>query len=78
MSMLGFLFSKKECQELEYMLRRELEELMLDLGDHRIDGVVKTAMEERYTTIFRMYARLATPKELSKYVRNRTRSQVKK
>jgi hypothetical protein len=76
--MLGFLFSTKECQELEYMLRRELEELMLDLGDHRIDGVVKAAMEDRYTTVFRMYARLATPKELSKYVRNRNKSQQMK
>ena len=73
--MLGFLFSEKECQELEYMLRREMEELMLDLGDKRIDGVVKKAMEERYAIIFRMYGRIATPKELIKYVRNKPRAQ---
>lgn len=72
--MMGFLFNSKECQELEYMLRRELEELLLDLGDKRIDGVVRTAMEERYMTVFRMYGRLASPKELAKYVRNKTKS----
>ena len=60
--MMGFLFSQKECQELQYMLRRELEELLLDFGDKRIDGVVRTAMEERYTTVFRMYGRFVSSK----------------
>lgn len=72
--MMGFLFNQKECQELQYLLRRELEELLLDLGDKRIDGVVRTAMEERYTTVFKMYGRLVTPKELVKYVRNKTKT----
>ena len=74
MLMMGFMFNQKECQELEYMLRRELEELLLDLGDKRIDGVVRVAMEERYSTVFKMYGRLVSPKELSKYVRNRTKT----
>ena len=72
--MMGFLFSQKECQELQYMLRRELEELLLDFGDKRIDGVVRTAMEERYTTVFRMYGRFVSSKELVKYVRNKTKT----
>ena len=74
MLMMGFMFNQKECQELEYMLRRELEELLLDLGDKRIDGVVRVAMEDRYSTVFKMYGRLASPKELAKYVRNRTKT----
>lgn len=69
--MLGFLFNTKECQELEYLLKRELEEMLLDFSDKRIDYLVKRAMEERYSILFRMYARLATPNELSKYVRKR-------
>ncbi|MET3291480.1 hypothetical protein ACTID9_01835 [Brevibacillus fluminis] len=69
--MLGFLFSTKECQELEYLLKRELEEMLLDFGDKRIDYLVKRAMEERYTILFKMYARVAEPKELAKYVRRR-------
>jgi hypothetical protein len=72
--MLGFMFNNRECQELEYMLRRELEEILLDLGDHRIDGMVRKAMEDRYTTVFRMYGRLVPQKELAKYVRNKTRT----
>lgn len=69
--MLGFLFSSKECQELAYLLKRELEEMLLDLSDKRIDFLVRRAMEERYTVLFRMYARMAGPNELSKYVRKR-------
>jgi hypothetical protein len=69
--LLGFLFSTKEVQELEYLLKRELEEMLLDFSDKRIDYLVKRAMEERYSILFRMYARVASPNELSKYVRRR-------
>jgi hypothetical protein len=69
--MLGILFNDKECKELDYVLRKELDEMLLDLNDHRIDGSIKTAIESRYKVIFRMYARLASPKELSRYARNR-------
>ncbi|QDX92189.1 hypothetical protein JNUCC42_19610 [Brevibacterium sp. JNUCC-42] len=70
--MLGLLLTTKECQEVEYLLKRELEEMLLDFGDKRIDQLVKRAMEERYATLFRMYARFASPRELSKYVRRRS------
>ncbi|WP_139492833.1 hypothetical protein [Brevibacillus dissolubilis] len=73
--MLGFLLNSKECQEFEYLLKRELEEMLLDFSDKRIDYLVKRAMEERYATLFRMYARLASPNELSKYVRRKTLQQ---
>jgi hypothetical protein len=69
--LLGFLFTTKEVQELEYLLKRELEEMLLDFSDKRIDYLVKRAMEERYSIIFRMYARIASPNEISKYVRRK-------
>jgi len=69
--MLGFLFNQRECKELGYVLRKELDEMLFDLKDNRLDGEVKNAIESRYTVIFRMYARLATPKDLSRYARNR-------
>ncbi|MGO4890159.1 hypothetical protein ACJ2A9_20620 [Anaerobacillus sp. MEB173] len=69
--MLGVLLSSKEVQEVEYLLKKEMEELLLDLGDSRIDGVVKRAMEERYQIIFKVYRRFATPQECSKYIRQR-------
>ncbi|WCK56700.1 hypothetical protein PP175_01825 [Aneurinibacillus sp. Ricciae_BoGa-3] len=69
--MMGFLFSAKECCEMEYLIRRELEELLLDLGDYRIEAMVKKAMEERYKSLFKMYSRFVSPKELAKYIRNK-------
>ncbi len=69
--MLGILFNDKECKELDYMLRKELDEMLLDLSDRRIDSEIRKAMEYRYRVIFRMYARIASPKELSKYARGR-------
>ncbi len=66
-SVLGLLFTDKECKELEYMLRKELDEMLFDLRDQRIDDTVRAAIASRYKIIFRMYARLASPKELSRY-----------
>jgi hypothetical protein len=67
--MLGLLFSEKECKELGYVLRKELDEMLMDLNDPRLDNEVKAAIASRYKTIFRMYARFASSKELSKYAR---------
>ncbi|UUZ82100.1 hypothetical protein LJK88_47815 [Paenibacillus sp. P26] len=53
------------------MLRKELDEMLFDLNDKRIDADIKAAIESRYKVIFRMYARLASPKEISRYARNR-------
>ena len=70
-NMLGFLFNERECRELDYVLRKELDEMLFDLNDKRIDSEIKMAIESRYKVIFRMYARLASPKEISRYARNR-------
>lgn len=68
--MLGFLFNEKECKELNYMLRRELDEMLFDLSDKRLETDIRNAISKRYRTVFRMYARIASPKELSKYAKN--------
>ncbi|CAH8718986.1 hypothetical protein M5W83_20990 [Paenibacillus thiaminolyticus] len=68
--MLGFLFNDNECRELGYMLRKELDEMLFDLSDNRLDSEVRQAISRRYRTVFRMYARIASPKDLSKYARN--------
>lgn len=65
--MLGILLNEKECKELNYVLRKELDEMLLDLTDSRLDQTIKQAIRSRYKVIFRMYARLASPKDLSKY-----------
>lgn len=69
--MLGFLFTDRECKEIEYLLRKDLEEMLLDLSDSRIDGALKKAIEDRYSVVFKMYSRFGTTKELSRYVRNK-------
>ncbi|MFD1954077.1 hypothetical protein ACFSL6_07730 [Paenibacillus thailandensis] len=68
--MLGILFNDKECKELDYVLRKELDEMLLDLNDSRLDGDIKLAITKRYKIVFRMYARIASPKELSRYALN--------
>lgn len=68
--MLGILFNDKECKELDYVLRKELDEMLHDLSDSRLDGEIKQVITRRYKIIFRMYARIASPKELSRYTLN--------
>ncbi|WP_017729547.1 hypothetical protein [Halalkalibacterium ligniniphilum] len=68
--MLGFLLNHKETLEIEYLLKREMEELLLDLSDPRIDEVVKRAIVEKYQIVFGIYKRLASPKEQLKYMLN--------
>jgi hypothetical protein len=69
--MIGFLFNDRECKELDFVLRKELDEMLFDLNDQRIDTQVKGAIETRYRVVFRMYTRLASTKDISKYARNR-------
>jgi hypothetical protein len=68
---LGILLNERECKEFDYLLRKELDEMLLDLKDKRIDKSMKSAIELRYKVIFRMFARLASPKELSRYAIHR-------
>lgn len=66
--MIGFLVNEKEIKEMEYLIRREMEEILFDRGDERIDPIVKRAMEERYKILFNLFKRVAKPKECLKYV----------
>ncbi|WP_156291794.1 hypothetical protein [Oceanobacillus salinisoli] len=66
--MLGLLINEMEQKEIEYLLKRELEEIMMDLEDPRIEYNVKQAMKERYQTLFRLLRRLASEEECIKYM----------
>lgn len=65
------MFNDRECKELEYIIRKDLDEMLLDLSDERIDGALRKAIEERYSIVFKIYSRFGSIKELSKYARNR-------
>ncbi|PGZ09498.1 hypothetical protein COE30_07890 [Bacillus cereus] len=69
--MLGLMLTEEERKEMEYILKRELEELLFDFEDERIHAVVKKAMEERYKIIFCLFRRIANAEECIRYVRKR-------
>lgn len=75
--MIGFLINEKEAKEMEYLIKREMDEILFDLKDERIDHIVKGAMEERYKILFTLYKRLAAPKECLRYMRKRKRQFIK-
>lgn len=65
--MLGMLLNDHECHELNFMLRKELDEMLFDLQDTQLDPTLKLAIRSRYKMVFRLFSRFATPKELSRY-----------
>ncbi|MBM7601841.1 hypothetical protein JOC34_004270 [Virgibacillus halotolerans] len=73
--MLGLLISEMEQSEIEYLLKREMEELLMDLEDPRIDQMVKRAMSERYYTLFQLFRRVASEQECMKYMPKRQENQ---
>ncbi len=74
-ALLGLLINEIEQKEVEYLLRRELEELLMDLEDHRIDHMVKRAMKERYNILFQLFRRVANENECLKYMPKRSENQ---
>ncbi|MBH0231813.1 hypothetical protein [Halobacillus yeomjeoni] len=64
----GIIINEQERREIEYLLKREMEEITFDLGDHRIDRGLKNAMEERYEVLFQIFRRFATREECLQYM----------
>lgn len=66
--MLGIIVNEKEVKELEYLIKRELEEILFELDDKRIGHHIKRSMEERYKILFRLFKRVAPENECMKYI----------
>jgi DNA-binding transcriptional regulator GbsR (MarR family) len=66
--MLGFLINEQEQREIAYVLKREMEEILLDLGDERIDRNVKEVMKERYKVLFQLFKRVSNEREWLRYM----------
>lgn len=64
----GLIINEQERREIEYLLKREMEEITFDLGDHRIDQGMKRAMEDRYEVLFQIFRRFATREECLQYM----------
>lgn len=67
--MLGLLITNQEQSEIEYLLKREMDELLYDFKDDRIEGIVKRAMEERYKILFGLFSKVASSDNCIKYMR---------
>ncbi|WP_284141070.1 MULTISPECIES: hypothetical protein [unclassified Virgibacillus] len=73
--MLGLIINELEQKEMQYLVKRELEELLFDLEDHRIDPIVKQSMRERYRVLFQLLRRVASHEECLKYVPKKTKNE---
>lgn len=67
--MLGIMINEKEKEELLYLLKREMDEILFDLQDDRIDHIVKRAIDEKYNILFSLFKRMGTEVECLTYVR---------
>ncbi|MCM3169780.1 hypothetical protein [Peribacillus frigoritolerans] len=70
--MLGLLINDKEKMELEYLLKREMDEILFDLQDDRIDHIVKRAINEKYNILFRLFKRVSTEEEILIYMKGKS------
>jgi hypothetical protein len=75
--MLGMLINEKEIKEIQYLIKREMDEILFDLRDDRIDHIVKRAMEERYKILFTLFKRVASPTDCLKYMRKKGKKAYK-
>ncbi|OLS34949.1 hypothetical protein [Bacillus sp. MRMR6] len=75
--MIGLLINEKEVKEMEYLIKREMDEILFDLKDERIDHIVKRAMEERYKILFTLFCRVAPPNDCLRYIRRDKRGRKK-
>ncbi|PLR84726.1 hypothetical protein CVD25_03335 [Bacillus canaveralius] len=74
--MLGMIINEKEHKELQYLLKREMDEIIFDRNDERIEPLIKRAMQERYHLLFNLFKRIADPYEYMKYMP--TKNRIKK
>jgi hypothetical protein len=66
--MQAMLLNEMEIKEMQYLLKREMDEILYDLRDERIDLFIKTEMEERYKHLFTLFKRVAPPVDCMKYI----------
>jgi hypothetical protein len=67
-AMYGLILNEIEKREFEYLLKREMEELILDLKSREIDSIVKRAMRERYCILYKLFKRFADHADCIKYL----------
>ncbi len=77
-SLIGLLLNGKEQQEIEYLLKREMDEILFDLEDERIADVVKVAMKEKYEILLNLFKRVVPADEYAHYKLNEKKNKKMK
>ena len=72
---MGLLINHTEQKEIEYLIKRELDEIIFDLDDSRIDNMVKSAMKERYKVLFQLLRRVASENDCMRYMPKRSQNE---
>lgn len=67
--MLGVLFHNKEVLELQYLIKKEMDDLLEDLNDEQVGNTIKRVLEERYSILFALLRRFASGEECMHYMR---------
>lgn len=68
MGTLGLLINHMEQKEIEYLVKRELEEILMDLEDPHLEQSVKQTIRKRYKVLFKIFQRVAAEQECLKYI----------
>ncbi len=75
--LLGLLISDQEQRELEYLLKKEMDELLFELTFDDFDEEIKQSIKRRYMTLFNVYKRFANQNELVNYTPRKNFPHVK-
>jgi len=67
--MIGILLSGKEREELLYLLKKEMDEMLFDLHNEWLNPRIKKSMEERYQILFHLFKKIAPPSDCLFYMR---------
>jgi len=66
--MYGLLINQEEKEEIIYLLKREMDEILFDIKNEHIDLIIKEAMADRYKTLFSLFKRIAAHQDCMKYI----------
>ncbi|WP_443140050.1 hypothetical protein [Piscibacillus sp. B03] len=75
--LIGLLITEQEQKELEYLLKREMDELIFDFNYENIDHQVKDAIKDRYKLLFNIFKRMADHSTCIKYTPRKNFPNVK-
>ncbi|TFB14760.1 hypothetical protein E3U55_12750 [Filobacillus milosensis] len=75
--MLGLMITEQEQKEIEYLLKREMDELLYDFNYQDMDKQVKEAIKERYSILFNIFRRMANHSSCLNYTPKKNFPRVK-